>query len=226
MKNSNFNKLFTFINLLVLSSCITQAISGDFAQFNNELEAAIAAIKRVDDADNIIKLIGKNVKLTFKNGDTPLHLVARKVNQHNAVNWDRVIVYLIENGANIHARNNLGETPLSIVSRPLVNADLDDDNIWFNRASFITAVSPQEIQHIIPAAISLTKRQTLLGKDVGRLVTKELIPEFIKGKLTIAVDYMDVQKDNDFTIEMLRNYIINSAQRVIKKANNKNPINK
>lgn len=50
----------------------------------------------------------------------------------------------------------------------------------------LTTVSFSEIQHVIPAIIALTIKPNNLGKDIGRLIAVQLIPEIVKGKLAVA----------------------------------------
>ncbi|MGE0009950.1 MAG: ankyrin repeat domain-containing protein [Candidatus Babeliales bacterium] len=77
----------------------------------------------------------------------------------------------------------------------------------------LTTVSPQEIQHIIPAVISLTMRQTLLGKDVGRLIVAQLVPQIVRAKLTLAKQYPVAESEDQLRVD-----IITSINRVIKKS--------
>ncbi|MGE0010130.1 MAG: ankyrin repeat domain-containing protein [Candidatus Babeliales bacterium] len=84
----------------------------------------------------------------------------------------------------------------------------------------LTRVSPSEIQHVIPAIIALTKKQNILGRDMGRLVAAQLIPEIVRDKLALAKKYFpdapDAQLQRDIIYNI--NKAIKESPRIPKSA--------
>jgi hypothetical protein len=71
-----------------------------------------SAENRVVDAMKLALELGANVKSTNRSGDTALHFAATK-------RLDLVVQFLVDRGAAVNARNNLGRTPLAATLVPL-----------------------------------------------------------------------------------------------------------
>ncbi len=76
--------------------------------------------------------------------------------------------------------------------------------------ALVTNVSPNEIQHVIPAIIALTRRPSNVGRDIGNIIAVQLIPEIVNEKLALARQYLP----NAPEVE-LRQEIINNINRAI-----------
>ena len=71
-----------------------------------------SAENRVVDAMKLALELGANVKSTNRSGDTALHFAATK-------RLDLVVQFLVDRGAAVNARNNLGRTPLAATLVPV-----------------------------------------------------------------------------------------------------------
>ncbi len=115
------------------------------------------------------------------------------------------IKILLDAGADMNV-GSPGETPLDEVLK------LDPKNRGVI-SLFVLNVSPQEIQHVIPAIIALTKRPSNIGKDIGGIIAAQLIPEIVSKKLDFAKKYLPGESENQ-----LRQQIIQNINRAIAKS--------
>ncbi len=116
-----------------------------------------------------------------------------------------VIKILLDAGANINI-GTAGNTPLD----DILKIDPKHRDII---VLFVTAISPKDIQHVIPAIIALTKKPNNLCKDIGSLIAAQLIPEIVNEKLAFARKYLPNVPEAE-----LRQAIIASINRVIAKS--------
>ena len=76
--------------------------------------------------------------------------------------------------------------------------------------ALVTNVSPNEIRHVIPAIIALTRRPSNVGRDIGNIIAVQLIPEIVNEKLALARQYLPNAPEAE-----LRQEIINNINRAI-----------
>lgn len=90
------------------------------------------------------------------------------------------------------------------------------------KRAFLTAVSPKDVKHIIPGIIALTKhyREAGLPKDMGNLIASHIVPDLLNEKLTLAKKYAYKPIREEAA---LRNSILESFKRVMRKSINKIP---
>ncbi|MGE0009625.1 MAG: ankyrin repeat domain-containing protein [Candidatus Babeliales bacterium] len=161
-------------------------------------------------------LLKKGIDINARNsvGQTPLHNVG------NAA----VAVTLIEAGADGNALDKFRTTPFALALHKHETAKqmmevLEKGPERVARAlrvvrAFITSVSPQQVQHIIPTIIGATRSgaEIALPKDIRLLIAKELIPAIVRERLALAKLYLPGASPQELEQEIRQ-----SINRVIKK---------
>ncbi|MGE0009924.1 MAG: ankyrin repeat domain-containing protein [Candidatus Babeliales bacterium] len=167
----------------------------------------------------ITVLLGKGLPINAKNdaGKTPLHKAALYLQDSAAT-----VATLIEAGADMNTPDKSGSTPLNRALNEYNTQRVQSHfkhSILMSLKALLTSATPQEVQHVIPAIITLTSKsrgeQGLLPlpAEIGHRIAVELIPEIVKEKLALAKKYLP-----QYNEAQLRQEIIQSINRVIQKS--------
>ncbi len=162
----------------------------------------------------IAKFMHKGLSLHAKNDndETPLHVITLYQDEATAT-----ILTLIEAGADTNVPDKEGITPLT---RALKESEDKSSSLTKNTLAtlraFFTTVSPKEIQHVIPALITL-KSPLRAGlpfpREIGFMIAEQIIPTIVEEKLALAKQYLI-----EYNEAQLRQEIIASINRVIKNS--------
>lgn len=107
-------------------------------------EIAIACANA--DVAEVKKLVSTvNVNMADNDGQTPLHVAVSNFRPDKEKDFIQVVAYLMQCGANVYARNNQNQTPLSIVKSRIKMQEYKRYNYQHILKIIYPEVSPDEV---------------------------------------------------------------------------------